>query len=133
MIGIKLADVRQVNGFYWIQVRGKKNKYRTIKLNESLYLYIRDTFNGKVYLFETQNCKPYTRTYVSGEIKKIGKRILHRSISAHVMRHSFATWKVRKGCSIDAVADYLGHSSPVITLLMYSHNSMDDSDLPDER
>jgi integrase len=132
MCGIRLYDVKLVGNIYYVSVKGKKNKYRTIKLNEDLYQFVRETFRGETYLFETQNGRPYARTYISNQIKRIGKAVLHRSISAHTLRHSFATWKVKKGVSVDAIADYLGHSSPAITLSMYSHNSMDDIDLLDD-
>jgi integrase/recombinase XerD len=62
---------------------------------------------------------------VSYEIIKAGKRILGRRISAHSMRHSFATLAIRDGASIKAVSKYLGHSSTAITMDMYVHESLE--------
>ena len=86
---------------------------------------IRSTFHGETYLFQTQGGKPYRTTYVSYEITKAGRRILGRKISAHSMRHSFATLTIRDGASIKAVSKYLGHSSTAITMDMYVHESLE--------
>lgn len=129
LTGIKLSDVRKIGEIYYIEVRGKGNKYRTLKCRESLYSFVRDTFRGETYLFETGTGKRYNNIYITNQIKKLGKKFLDRSISAHTLRHSFATEAVRRGIPIDAVADYLGHSSPAITLKMYCHNQIADSDL----
>ena len=132
MTGVKLRDITPESDQVRIQVRGKGNKYRYVRIPLRFYSFIRETFKGKTYLFETSNGKPYSNPYVSNQIKKLGRQFLRKNISAHSLRHSFATWKVKKGVSIDAIADYLGHSSPSITLNMYSHNSMDNTDLMDD-
>jgi integrase/recombinase XerD len=129
LTGIRLSDVTQVGDIYHIQVKGKGNKYRILKCTENLYSFVWDTFRGETYLFETGNGKRYNNGYISNQIKKLGKHVLNRSISAHTLRHSFATEAVRRGIPIDAIADYLGHSSPAITLKMYCHNQISDTDL----
>lgn len=129
LTGIKLRDIKQVDDVYHIQVRGKGNKYRTLKVREDLYTFVRETFRGETYLFETSSGRRYTNSYISNQIKKLGKAVLKRSISAHTLRHSFATEAVNRGIPIDAIADYMGHSSPAITLKMYCHNQINDVDL----
>ena len=39
----------------------------------------------------------------------------------HDLRHTFASTLLSRGVSVKAVADWLGHSSPVITLTTYAH------------
>lgn len=39
----------------------------------------------------------------------------------HDLRHTFASTLLSRGVSVKAVADWLGHASPVITLTTYSH------------
>lgn len=39
----------------------------------------------------------------------------------HALRHHFASVLLHAGVSIKAVSEYLGHSSPVITLQIYAH------------
>ncbi len=50
--------------------------------------------------------------------------MLNRDISAHKLRHSFATIKIAKTGKIKAVSEYLGHSSTSITLDMYVHEEL---------
>jgi integrase len=39
----------------------------------------------------------------------------------HDLRHTFASTLLSRGVSVKAVADWLGHSSPAITLSTYAH------------
>jgi integrase/recombinase XerD len=107
-----------------MRVIGKGNKERKVDIEKTLFDEIRATFPGKTWLFQTRSGKPYRTNYVSYEIIKAGRRILGRRISAHSMRHSFATLTIREGASIKAVSEYLGHSSTAITMDMYVHESL---------
>jgi len=108
-----------------LTIIGKGNKERKVDIEKSLFEAIRAMFRGETWLFQTKGGKPYRTTYVSYEIIKAGKRILGRRISAHSMRHSFATLAIRDGASIKAVSKYLGHSSTAITMDMYVHESLE--------
>ena len=48
-----------------------------------------------LYLFETAGGKPFREAYLSGEIRKAGKRVLGRRLGAHCFRHSWASLKLR--------------------------------------
>lgn len=39
----------------------------------------------------------------------------------HALRHTFASTLLSRGVSVKAVADWLGHASPMITLAIYAH------------
>jgi len=132
MTGIKLSDMKQIGEMWFTQVRGKGNKYRPIRISDSIYKAVRECFRGETYLFETEGGKRYIDGYISAQVKKLGRQMLRKDISAHTLRHSFATHKVKKGTPIDALADYLGHSDPAITLKMYCHNQVNDVDLMDD-
>jgi integrase len=114
-----------------ITVRGKGSKERILKVRRDLYNRIRETFRGETYLFETQTGKPYQRDYISHQVQKIGKRIGKR-ISAHTLRHSFATDKLKRGASLPALSHYLGHSTVAITADFYLHDEMDEELLLEE-
>ena len=43
------------------------------------------------------------------------------SVHFHDLRHTFASTLLSQGVSVKAVADWLGHASPVMTLNIYSH------------
>lgn len=126
---IKLTDCIIESGISRIRITGKGRKEREIKLPEALFLDITDTFKGQIYLFETAGLKPYDRSYISNQIKKICKAALNRNLSAHSLRHSFATRLISKTNKISAVSKYLGHSSVSTTMQFYCHESLTDNEL----
>jgi integrase len=44
-----------------------------------------------------------------------------RENGTHALRHYFATLLLSSGCDVKSVSEYLGHSSPAITLQFYAH------------
>jgi integrase len=49
--------------------------------------------------------------------------------SFHALRHTFASTLLSRGVSVKAVADWLGHASPVVTLSTYAHLMPADEDV----
>jgi integrase len=47
----------------------------------------------------------------------------------HALRHTFASTLLSRGVSVKAVADWLGHGSPVVTLTTYAHLMPTDDDV----
>ncbi|MGH9000266.1 MAG: tyrosine-type recombinase/integrase, partial [Acidimicrobiia bacterium] len=47
----------------------------------------------------------------------------------HALRHTFASTLLSRGVSVKAVADWLGHASPVVTLSTYAHLMPADEDV----
>ena len=125
MCGARLDTCEDLGDMVRLTIIGKGNKERKVDIEKSLFDAIRAVFPSDEYLFQTKGGKPYRTTYVSYEIIKAGKRILGRRISAHSMRHSFATLSIREGASIKAVSKYLGHSSTAITMDMYVHEKLE--------
>ncbi len=125
MIGIKLSNIAERERYYEIRIVGKGRKERKIKVKKRLVEKIRSHFQSKQYLFETVNSNQYNRGYVSMEIKKAGWKILKKDISAHTLRHSFATRMIDEGKSIKGVSKYLGHSNVSTTLDLYVHSELD--------
>ena len=41
--------------------------------------------------------------------------------SLHAFRHFFASWRLEQGDNVKRVSVLMGHSSPVVTLTLYSH------------
>jgi len=128
-LGVRLSDC-QVNGGVTVEVTGKGGKARKVRLARALFDELRQTFNGIVYLFETNKGNPYPRTYVSAMIERASKRALGRMVGAHALRHSFATAMIRKtGGKVQAVSEYLGHADPATTLRFYTHEALTDAEL----
>lgn len=124
-IGVRLSNITITKGYAYITFIGKGKKQRTIFIEESLYKEIKKYFNGKIYLFENHSGTKYNRVYISTEIKRYAKEILDREhISAHSLRHSFATRMIAKTNKIKAVSQFLGHSDVSITLSTYVHEEL---------
>ena len=60
--------------------------------------------------------------YQSGQSYEV---VLGREISAHTLRHSWATEQIKRGQSLKAVSLYLGHASTSITADLYVHDTLD--------
>ncbi len=119
LTGIKLSDCKDQDEYIEVRLHGKGSKERKVKVDPRLIQHVRETFRGQEHLFETAGGKPYRREYISNQIKKAGRRVLNREISAHTLRHIFATTALKRGWSPKKIAEQLGHSSTSTTLDMY--------------
>lgn len=109
-----------------IQLIGKGQKMRSVRIEKDLYNRILREFGGTTYLFEHQG-KQYNRISVTDRLRKLSGELWGREskISAHVLRHSFITEALRQNVPIEQVADYVGHASPDTTHRQYNHNVAD--------
>lgn len=129
LTGITLSDCNDQGEYIKISVTGKGKKERAVRIDTDLFNFIQHTFQGKTYLFETGPGKRYQNDYISKQIKKIGV-LIGRKISAHSLRHSFATNAIKTYPEkIDAISKYMGHSDISITLNMYHHTQLSNSEL----
>jgi len=129
MINIEVKDCGLDAGRVYIKIaKGKKERINFIKID--LFKDIQTTFKGQTLLFETNSGLLYGRTYPSQEIKKLGKKILNRKISAITIRSSRAALLIRKTHKLSAVAKYLGISNPGY-LLRYDLQELTDKELED--
>jgi integrase/recombinase XerD len=73
------------------------------------------------YLFLNRRGKALSRVMVFLIIKDLAEKAgIHKSISPHTLRHSFATHLVEGGADLRAVQEMLGHES-IITTEIYTH------------
>lgn len=70
-------------------------------------------------LFIKDDGKNLTRQDVYNFIRKQGEKI-HKHISPHTLRHSFATHLLENGADLRVVQELLGHSD-VSTTQLYTH------------
>jgi integrase/recombinase XerD len=115
--------------WYVLTVRGKGSKgvafkERSVSVPAAIINEIHQVFHGSAYLFETRTGRPMDRNYISRVIKKLGYRI-GMNVSAHTLRHTFATnyLQLNPG-KVAALSSYLGHSSVSITLSYYVHEEV---------
>ncbi len=123
MLGLKLGDLgASKDGVVAVLVRGRGGKARTIHVKDDFLTRIRKHFAGKTYLFEHQG-RPYSRISVTNRIKHEALRILGREVSAQQLRHTWAAFQIKRGQSVGAVAQLLGHSNPGLTAAMYPESA----------
>jgi integrase len=128
VLGIHLSDVSRAGAICDIHVIGKGRKARVVNCRRELVKEIVRHFQGKSYLFEHQG-KPFNRIYVSQRIGAVARRTIGRDhISAHCLRHSYATLQYQARGRIEELAGYLGHSSSATTSAYYVHTRMKPED-----
>ena len=117
-----------------IIILGKGNKERFVTYGEycedSLKEYLKDgrlSLNTKdsEYLFLNNNGGQLTERGVRFILDKIIKQTgINKSISPHMIRHSFATHLLNAGCDLLTVQKLLGHESIKATQI-YTHVTTD--------
>lgn len=130
LVNLKTNDV-DLNSSY-LRCQGKGSKERIVpigsKAKEALaeYYKTRDflvkkfDISGKI-LFVTDSGNFLNRQEVYNFIHEQGKKI-HKNISPHTLRHSFATHLLENGADLRIVQELLGHAD-VSTTQLYTHIS----------
>jgi len=125
----ELKNCRLENGHYRITVLGKGSKERDLFLKAETFDFIRRTFRGDKYLFETSGGKKYYNAYITQEIKKVSART-GRHLSAHNLRHSYATNMIKMyPDKIKEISLSLGHSDISTTLNYYLKVSLSSEEI----
>ena len=121
---LKLRDLER--GREMIQVTGKGDKTRFVPVGEALkgrladYVvarrkFLRDIRSDDGFLFVNRFGKPLSTRSIDRIILKVGRRILGRRVTPHMLRHSFATHLLDNGADLMAIKELLGHSSLTTT------------------
>lgn len=105
--------------------RGKGGKPRVTFIDPLTEKSIREYHNKRevdsVFVFTNSFGKPLSRQYLSRMISETALRAgIKKRVSAHTLRHSFATNMLRKGARIEDVQPLMGHSS-ISTTRLYMH------------
>ncbi|RDY58320.1 site-specific tyrosine recombinase XerD [Flagellimonas nanhaiensis] len=130
LINLKLSDLYFDEDF--IKVTGKGNKQRFVPISDvnQKYIFI---YKNEVrvhqniqkehedYLFLNRRGKQLTRAMIFTIVKQLAEKIgLHKTISPHTFRHSFATHLLENGADLRAIQQMLGHES-ITTTEIYMH------------
>jgi len=130
VLGVRRDQVKE-NGTVELRLYGKGGKERTSRIPAELYRRILAEFPEGTYLFESYKGQHFHREYISREIARAARRVLGRSVSAHVLRHSRATDLLAATHRIKAVSRLLGHSDEATTLHYYVRDAFSDEELFD--
>lgn len=115
-----------------IQTIGKGNKERLIPIGEIAIDYIQryleesrprlirsDHFVGTLFL--NFHGRPLSRQAIWKMIKKYIEQVdIHKNVTPHTLRHSFATHLLENGADLRVVQELLGHSD-ISTTQIYTH------------
>ena len=104
--------------------KGKKDRISLLSDNllQLLRQYYKE-YNPKEYLFEGQNGGKYSATSISNILRKAAKKAgIRKTVTPHMLRHSFATHLLEQGTDLRYTQELLGHGSSKTTEI-YTHVS----------
>lgn len=130
LVGLKISDLHFNE--YYLKVTGKGNKERIVPVGHvaenQIKIYI-DEYRKHLMirkgsediLFLNRRGSRLTRVMVFLLIKDLAEKAgIHKKISPHTFRHSFATHLVEGGADLRTVQEMLGHES-ITTTEVYTH------------
>jgi site-specific recombinase XerD len=120
VVALRLEDIDWTQGLVRIRA-GKSGRERSLPLAQDvgdvLVRYLRHGRRAsRCRSFFLRTHPPYDGLHSSSTVGSIVKRFAQRagidtrSCSSHTLRHSAATWMVRRGAAFKQVADVLGHA-----------------------
>jgi len=135
---LKISDLFFDEGF--IKVTGKGDKQRFVPIGDSTQKYITiykneirphipivEAFSDTLFL--NRRGKQLSRAMIFSIVKQLAEKTgIHKTISPHTFRHSFATHLLENGADLRAIQLMLGHES-ITTTEIYMH--VDKSHLKD--
>lgn len=130
LINLKISDLFFEEGF--IKVTGKGNKQRFIPIGSTTIKYI-EIYRNQIRvhqitkpaaqdtLFLNRRGNGLTRAMIFHIVKELTEKAgIHKKISPHTFRHSFATHLLENGADLRAIQQMLGHES-ITTTEIYTH------------
>lgn len=125
LINLKIADIDSNRMIIHIKA-AKGNKDRIIPLSSKVLTMLRSyykEFAPKVYLYEGQKGGSYTSSSFNKLLKTAAKKAkINKNITAHTLRHSYATHLLENGTDIRVIQKLLGHNS-IKTTMIYTQVS----------
>src|SRR5204863_1659322 len=129
LVGVRLADLRLAE--HYLTCVGKGRKERLVPIGEQAADWIRryqatarrELLRGRASprLFVNARGGPLSRVGFWKILKQYGRAAgLPRTVSPHVLRHSFATHLLERGADLRAIQLMLGHAD-LSTTQIYPH------------
>lgn len=133
LVTLKLTNINADKGF--LKIIGKGDKERLVPIGRDALKYLTIYIDGvrvllsiekgsENFVFLNRRGKPLSRVMVFMVIKDLAQKAgIHKNISPHTFRHSFATHLIEGGADLRAVQEMLGHQS-ITTTEIYTHLDM---------
>jgi len=106
------------------EAKGKKDRISLLSDNllQLLRQYYKE-YRPNKYLFEGQNGGKYSASSVANILKKAARKAgIRKTVTPHMLRHSFATHLLEQGTDLRYIQELLGHASSKTTEI-YTHVS----------
>ena len=134
LVNLHLSDIYRKEGF--MRITGKGNKQRLVPispvadqwleywLEDRSKLDIKAEYSDIVFL--NRYGRQLTRAMIFTIVKGLAKQAdIHKTISPHTLRHSFATHLLQNGADLRIIQDLLGHEDITPTEI-YTHIEIQD-------
>ena len=124
LVNLRLSDIYRQEGFMRITGKGSKQRLVPISpvadqwleywLEDRSQLDIKPEYSDIVFL--NRYGRQLTRAMIFTIIKTLAKQAdIHKTISPHTLRHSFATHLLQNGADLRIIQDLLGHEDITTT------------------
>lgn len=130
-INLTLEDVQLEDGYVQV-IEGKGGKNRTVPINNHLkqqlseYLKYYRPKTDSLYFFALKKTGTVSTASVNKVLNEACKNAnITKHVTSHILRHSFASYLVKKDTHVAVIQRLLGHSS-VKTTSVYLHVQQDD-------
>lgn len=130
-IHLTMNDVNFEEDFIQV-INGKGGKNRTIPLNKHLKLHLEKYLKfhrpdtDSLFFFALKKTGTVSVQYVNRMLKDACKKAgIEKHVTSHILRHSFASYLVKKDTHVAVIQRLLGHAS-VKTTSVYLHVNQDD-------
>lgn len=114
LLNLQLPDVDADRSLIYVRA-GKGKKDRVTLLSKVAYEYLQhylEVYKPKQWIFESLQGGPYSPRSVNHIIKRSAEKgKIGKHISAHTLRHSFATHLLERGTDLRYIQTLLGHES----------------------
>ena len=124
---IKVKNVDLDSGIIKIMGKGRKERYvqvgdtTVLGVLRNYYISNETRIKESGYFFVNRLGKRFTEQSIRLMLKKYSIQAgIHRNITPHMFRHSFATYLIEEGVDISCIQQILGHSS-IKTTQIYIH------------